>query len=216
MSGSRFPIGEKITGICENCRKSPFITLLIPLLIFLIAFIPRIIDLGTGLTIDERNWLVRGPRFIHWVSEGNFIQTYVSYHPGVTTNWLSGLFQEFFSQPGMDFSQTLSIARFPVALITSLGILLMYFLLKGLFHEKIAILATVLIALDPFYLAHSRLIHTDALVTTFMIISLLAFLLYLRKPDRIFLLMITGGFLGLAILTKQTAEMFNPVFPRNL
>ena len=211
MSGSTFPIGKKpigkkITGFCENCRKHPFITLIIPLLIFLIAFIPRIIDLGTGLTIDERNWLLRGPRFIHAVLEGNFIQTYVSYHPGVTTNWLSGLFMGFFSQPGMDFSQTLSIARFPVALVTSLGIILMYFLIKGLFHEKIAILASVLIALDPFYLAHSRFIHTDALVTTFMIISLLAFLLYLRKPDRIFFLMITGGFLGLAILTKQTAE----------
>ena len=39
-----------------------------------------------------------------------------------------------------------------------------------------ALLAAVLLALDPFYLAHSRVIHHDALATTFSIIALVAFL----------------------------------------
>jgi Dolichyl-phosphate-mannose-protein mannosyltransferase len=212
MIGIPFSPREKISEIRENCKKHPFISIIIPFLIFLLALIPRIIDLGTGVTIDEKLWIGRALLFIHAISQGDFIHTYLAIHPGVTTMWLSGLFMATFSRPGMDFPQVLSIARFPIALFTSLGILLMYFLLKDLFHEKIAILASVLIALDPFYLAHSRFIHVDALLTTFMTLSLLAFLLYIRKPDRKFFLIISGGFLGLALLTKQPAECLIPFF----
>jgi 4-amino-4-deoxy-L-arabinose transferase-like glycosyltransferase len=202
----------KICGILENCKNHPFITLIIPLIIFLLAFIPRITGLGTGLTTDENFWLQRAPSFINALIRGDFIHTYQSIHPGVMTMWFSGIFMKLFSQPGMDFPQFLSIARFPIALFTSLGILLMYFLLKELFDQHIAILASVLIALDPFYLAHSRVIHLDALVTTFMTLSLLTFMIYVRWPKKTFFLFFTGIFLGLALLTKQPAECLIPFF----
>jgi 4-amino-4-deoxy-L-arabinose transferase-like glycosyltransferase len=119
---------------------------------------------------------------------------------------------KLFLQPGMDFFQYLSVARFPVVLITSLGIVLMFFLMRGLVPEKTAFLASVLIALDPYYLAHSRFIHLDALVTTFIALSLLSFLVWVRQPQKTVFLVMTGGFLGFALLTKQPAECLIPFF----
>jgi 4-amino-4-deoxy-L-arabinose transferase-like glycosyltransferase len=212
MSKSFSDPGKIISPFVAKIRENPGMPLVIPVFIFFLAFIPRIIGLGTGFTTDENVWLIRAPSFINALLRGDFINTYLTYHPGVTTMWLSGIFMNFFLQPGMDFPQYLSVARFPVVLITSIGILLMYFLIKKLFHEYIALLASVLIALDPFYLAHSRFIHVDALVTTFMILSLLAFMVYLRWPMKTFFLIFTGIFLGLALLTKQPAECLIPFF----
>jgi 4-amino-4-deoxy-L-arabinose transferase-like glycosyltransferase len=112
----------------------------------------------------------------------------------------------------MDFPQYLSVARFPVVLVTSLGIVLMFFLMRGLVPEKTAILASVLIVMDPFYLAHSRFIHLDALVTTFIALSLLSFLVWVRQPQKPVFLVMTGVFLGCAFLTKQPAGCLIPFF----
>jgi 4-amino-4-deoxy-L-arabinose transferase-like glycosyltransferase len=86
------------------------------------------------------------------------------------------------------------------------------FLLRDLVPEKTAVLASVLIAMDPFYLAHSRFICTDALLTTFMALSLLSFLVWVRLPQKSVFLITAGGFLGFALLTKQPAECLIPFF----
>ena len=199
-------LGETISSTLNKFRENPVSFCIIPAIIFLLAFIPRAVDLETGLTVDELLWLTRAPHFIDALLQGNYSGTYVTIHPGVTVMWLSGVFMKLFLQPGMDFSQHLSVARFPVVLITSLGIVLMFFLLRGLVPEKTAILASVLIAMDPFYLAYSRFIHLDALVTTFMALSLLSFLIWVRQPQKSVFLVMVGGFLGFALLTKQPAE----------
>jgi 4-amino-4-deoxy-L-arabinose transferase-like glycosyltransferase len=204
--------GETISSALNKLRENPVMFCIIPAIIFLLAFIPRAVDLGTGLTVDETLWLRRAPEFIDALLKGNYSGTYIAIHPGVTVMWLSGVFMKLFLQPGMDFSQSLSVARFPVVLITSLGIVLMFFLLRDLVPEKTAILASVLIALDPFYLAHSRFIHVDALVTTFMALSLLSFLVWVRQPQKSVYLVMVGGFLGCALLTKQPAESLIPFF----
>lgn len=205
-------IRETISSTLNKMRENPISYCIIPAIIFLLAFIPRIVDLGTGLTIDEQEWLKRAPHFTEALLQGDYSGTYADIHPGVTVMWLSGFFMKLFLQPGMDFFQYLSIARLPVVLVTSLGIVLMFFLLRGLVPEKTAILASVLIALDPFYLAHSRFIHLDALVTTFIALSLLSFLVWVRQPQKTVFLAMAGGFLGFALLTKQPAESLIPFF----
>lgn len=205
-------IRQTIFSTLSNIRENPVSYCIIPVIIFLLAFIPRIVDLGTGLTTDEPAWLSRAPQFTDALLQGDFSGTYIKYHPGVTVMWLSGVFMKLFLQPGMDFSQYLSVARFPVVIVTSLGIVFMFFLLRCLVPEKTAILASVLIALDPFYLAHSRFIHLDALVTTFMVLSLLSFLVWVREPQKTVFLVMTGGFLGFALLTKLPAGCLIPFF----
>jgi len=205
-------IWEIISTFLNKFRENPVSFCILPAIIFLLAFIPRIVDLGTGLTTDEHFWFTRAPHFTDALLQGNYSGTYLTYHPGVTVMWLSGFFMKLFLQPGMDFPQFLSVARFPVVLITSIGIVLMFFLLRDLVPEKTAILASILIALDPFYLAHSRFIHLDALVTTFMALSLLSFLIWIRQPQKSVFLIMTGGFLGFALLTKQPAASLIPFF----
>ena len=205
-------LGETISTTLNKLRENPVSFCMIPAIIFFLAFIPRVVDLGTGLTVDEPLWLRRAPEFIDALLKGNYSGTYIAIHPGVTVMWLSGVFMKLFLRPGMDFPQYLSVARFPVVLITSLGIVLMFFLMRGLVPEKTAILASVLIAMDPFYLAYSRFIHLDALVTTFMALSLLSFLVWVRQPQKSVFLVMAGGFLGFALLTKQPAECLIPFF----
>jgi hypothetical protein len=60
-----------------------------------------------------------------------------------------------------------------------------YVLARRLFGHRAALLGALIIAFDPFYLAHSRVAHGDAPVTVFMGLSVLAFLVYLQgtSPD---------------------------------
>jgi len=204
--------GKILVSALARVRENPVSFGLIPAFLFLLAFIPRAVDLGTGLTTDELAWLSRAPHFISSLAQGNYSGTYAVIHPGVTVMWFSGICMKLFIRPGMDFPHSLSVARFPVVLITSLGIVLMFFLLRCLLPEKTALLASVLIALDPFYLAHSRFIHLDALVTTFMALSVLSFLVWIRRPQTSGFLLMAGGFLGIGLLTKQPAESLFPYF----
>lgn len=189
----------------EIAHKLTMLNVVVPILIFFIALIPRILDLDTGLTTDERLWLIRSPKFFEAVLEQDWIRTYQAPHPGVTTMWVSGLSMHLLRTAGMEFADVLSSGRLPIALITSGAILVAYILLAKIFNPKIALLSAVLIALDPFFIAHSRFIHLDAMLTVFMLLSVLSLLAYLNEPKKKYLLVATGFFTGLALLTKLPA-----------
>lgn len=170
--------------------------------IFLLCLSFRTMDLGTGLTTDEILWIDRAPSFIEAILSHQWDQTYKVPHPGVVTMWLSGISIKIFD--GSGFPEKLSFARAPTVMVTSLSIILIFYFIRVLFNTKIALLSATLISLDPFLLAHSRLIHLDAMLTTFMLLCLLSLMSFLKKPRKEFLIM-TGIFLGLAILTKMPA-----------
>ena len=107
-------------------------------------------------------------------------------------------------------SSDLLVARLSIALATSVMILGIFFLIHKLFNRTISLLSTLLIAFDPFYIAHSRLIHTDALVTSFMVLSVLGFLVYLEKGRMPFYAILSGISCGAACLTKTTASFLFP------
>ena len=66
--------------------------------------------------------------------------------------------------------------RLPVVVACALGIVLVYFLLRRLAGEATALLGAALLSLDPFMLAHSRVLQMDALLATGMTIAWLALL----------------------------------------
>ncbi|WP_209673790.1 phospholipid carrier-dependent glycosyltransferase [Methanolinea mesophila] len=177
----------------------------IPLFIFAIALIPRCVDLGTGLTADERLWLERAPEFFDAVQHQDWAGTYQAPHPGVTTMWIAGISMFLLRVPGMEFSDLLISGRLPVVLVTSVAVVIAYFLLKYIAGSKLAFLAAVFIALDPFFIAYSRFIHVDALLTAFMLLSVLSLLAYLKETEKQYLLAAAGFFAGLALLTKLPA-----------
>lgn len=197
---------------------------IIGVLLFLLALVPRAIGLNVFLTTDEPIWIRRTLSFFVALLERDYVGTAVHYKPGVTTLWsgVLGLTADYLCQtaawPGglADFLQAmlpaqpvsvdyLAFVRFPTVLLTSACVVGIYFFTEKLFNQGIALLSAILLALDPYYLAHSRVIHQDALMTSFMILSVLSFLVYLDRGRSRLYLILSGIMAGLAFLTKSPA-----------
>jgi hypothetical protein len=115
--------------------------------------------------------------------------------------------------------------RIVTTLVTGLLLLVMYKLSRLLLGRWPALLGVGLLALDPQFLAHSRLIHNEAPLALFMTLAGLSCLLWLRSIPPSFLdssggtvrrrswfwLLLTGLFTGLALLTKSTAVLLGPM-----
>jgi hypothetical protein len=192
-------------------------------ILFLLALVPRAVGLNVFLTTDEPIWIRQSLNFFTGLLERDYTKTFHYAQPGVTTMWSgviglwtkylltaqagSGGLAEFLkavpAQPvAVDY---LLFVRFPTVLLTSLCVVGVYFFVKKLFNPQIALLSALLLALDPYYLAHSRFIHQDALVTSFMTLSVLSFLVYLRQGRSWPYLVFSALMAGLAFLTKSPA-----------
>ena len=143
------------------------------LCIFLMALIPRISNLNAIITPDERRWVERSVAFFSALLQQDWAATFQEGHPGVTTMWTGTLslwgkyladqvrmpLLDYLSQVTTRPSVTveyLAPARLPTAILTALGIVLVFLLLRRLFDPLPALLAAILLALDPFYLATTR------------------------------------------------------------
>ncbi|MBK9713517.1 MAG: glycosyltransferase family 39 protein [Kouleothrix sp.] len=197
------------------------------LLVFLLALAPRALAVGRFLTIDEAyHWFERGRLFLRAIRGADWAATNLVGHPGVTTMWLgaSGFMTHYTlsawglaAWPDPDLLRVL--VRLPVALVTSLCVALSYALLRRLVPARLALLAALFWAGDPFLVAHSQILHVDALLTSFMTLALLAGLLAFRLDDsevagprlRWGMLIGSGGATGLALLTKSPSVVLAPM-----
>jgi hypothetical protein len=188
--------------------------------LFLLAFLPRAIyPVSRPL-----QWYFRSAEFLEATLRGDWAGTLFSEHPGVTVMWLSGAalwgwyaLQSLLglSPPtpleteGYAFADRVAVGVLPLALTVSLGIVWGWHLLRRLFGRRVAWLCALLWALDPFYLANSKVLHLDATLATLMLLSALWMLIYLREEKRKALL-ISAVLGGLAVLTKVTALFLIP------
>ncbi|MGH7767105.1 MAG: ArnT family glycosyltransferase, partial [Candidatus Binatia bacterium] len=179
--------------------------------------------MNSFLTVDEAyHWFERATLFLRALERSNFAATNLVGHPGVTTLWLGALgaaVHGSLADAGWittgDSALERVFFRLPVALVTSLCVALGYVLLKRLLGNRAALLAALLWATDPFLVAHSRLLHMDALLASFMNLSLLASFVALRFDDsgpglRWPMLVASAVAGGLALLTKSPAVMLAP------
>ncbi len=214
----------------------------------------RIPGLTTFLTADEaRSWFGRSIIFLDSLLHGNPANTapggtvaYIdavslSPAPGVTTMWAGslGIGLEYLRQmPGVplaDFLRHIPFdplnpamlvsLRLPGVLMAVLAVALTYWWSRPLLGRPGALLAAGFLALDPFYLSLSRVLGHDALVTTFMWLSLLALLRVVlsfefsvlsstptdhnsklkTQNSKLIWLLTSGAFGGLAFLSKYPA-----------
>ncbi len=112
--------------------------------------------------------------------------------------------------------------RVATALLVTALLLLFYALARRLFvpasgtqgsrngQGDVALLGALLLALDPFMLGYSRLMHIAAPLALLMLLAVLAWLLWLQESRKGWL-WLTGLFTGLAILTKTTALLLPPL-----
>jgi len=148
-------------------------------------------------------------------------------HPGVTTMWTGslGIFLRYLADgaPGPLFDYVLAVqtnpldprfiapTRLPTVVLTSLWVAAIYWLVWRLFADRrVALVAGLLLALDPFHAALSRVLHHDALSTTFMTLSLLMALIYWGRGESRRWLVASGVLAGLAFLSKSPALFLNP------
>jgi len=189
---------------------------LIAISLFLVAFIPRFLDLGTAIVADEQLWIRRSINFMRALFNLDLSGTFQTSHPGVTTMWLGSIFigikyLVFGRTTGEPSSSDFLFAsQLSIAIVTSLTIVVAYFMIRKIFNERIAIISGLLLALSPFYLAYSRIIHLDALLASFMTLSLLSFLIYMDRLENTKFLVMSGIFAGLAVLTKVPAFFLFP------
>jgi 4-amino-4-deoxy-L-arabinose transferase-like glycosyltransferase len=119
-------------------------------------------------------------------------------------------FQDLLTDMSAHLPEVLAATRYPTAILTSMGAVGLYFLVRPLFGQRAALMSAVLLALEPFYLALSRVIHHDALSTTFMALSLLSFMVHLRKHRSLLYLALSGLTAGLAFLSKSPSLFLVP------
>jgi 4-amino-4-deoxy-L-arabinose transferase-like glycosyltransferase len=164
--------------------------LLAAALLGLLALPPRVLGLADYFTTDEAyHWITRTERFSAAVAEGRWADTALTGHPGVTNMWLGSL--------GLWLERTLggtpaagppallthlAWLRLPGALLQTLLVPLAYLLLRRLVSPATALAAAALWACSPYLIAHSRLLHLDALLTSFVTLSLLLLLRVNHRP----------------------------------
>ncbi len=176
--------------------------------VVILAFVLRLIGLGSFMTADEPNWMLRSSEFWHKLfvnhdAGGTFITT----HPGVTAMWLIGTgetAQEKRLGIAVDTS-TLSHFHFsaalPIAVATSLLIGFISFCCMRLWGVWPGVMAGFLLAVEPYGVGMSQIAHLDALLAVFLLSAVCAFLVGARKQSTFFVL-IAGVLAGLAAGTK--------------
>jgi hypothetical protein len=209
-----------------------WLTWALPLAVFVLALTPRLLGLNVFLTADEDDQLRFATGFLTAVLAKNWAKAVLLGYPGVPTMALAGLglglryllhYWGWAPLPaaGPDLASTLrhvtdvpldyiQAARLPMVVAASLAVLGIYLLLCRLLDKRLALLAGLLIAFDPFFLANSRILHVDAPLAYFMFLSFLAFLLYLREV-RWYWLILSGVMGALATLSKTPGSILGPI-----
>jgi hypothetical protein len=212
----------------------------ISVVLFLLALVPRVVGLDIFITPDEPRWINRSASFLEAVLAGDFIRTiHVGETPGgVITKWCGsagmgvkylllrlqpsagteasrhadslGEFLRWLQDDPHNPLEVMVAVRWPIALITSCSVVGIYLLARELFAERVALLGAILLSMEPFYFALSRVLHLDALVTSFMALSILSLAICLRRNRLSPLLVFSGVTAGLGVATKVSALFLVP------
>jgi 4-amino-4-deoxy-L-arabinose transferase-like glycosyltransferase len=173
-------------------------------------------DLGKSANVDEALWLHdRIPKYWNALEALEFRKTSISDKPGITVALVSGAgllsepdpksWKDTTGNPAGTESFFFSF-RIPIVVFAALLLPLFYFLLERLVGRTRGMFAFALIALSPTTIGMTRIINPDALLWMFVPLSLIAFLVHIKRRH-IGYLLLSGVLLGLALLTKYVANI---------
>jgi hypothetical protein len=176
--------------------------------------------------VDEPLWTQnRIIKFWSNIKDREFYKTMISDKPGITVaiisgiglNWVNPKEYKDTEQDGVgienfkDVREMNFAMRLPIFLFNCLMLILFYVFLKKLFGNQVSLFSVILIGLSPILLGISTIINPDSLLWTFVPLSIICFLIYLRNEENKYLYL-SGFFLGLAILTKYVANILYVYF----
>jgi len=218
---------HSLSGSARDSRRpSRLLRWVLPLLLFALAFLARNVRLGSFSWPDEVTWTARSIAFYAGLSQGDLEATHQADHPGVVPMWgyggllslralLAGNLPELYTMTTerklVDIPDLLATEALWTVLLTSLTVVGIYLLLKRILDWRVGFLAGLLVALDPFYLVHSRVVHVDGILTSFMTLSALAVAVYMVHPERKRYLALSAVLAGLALATKSPALVLVPL-----
>ena len=193
-------------------------------LILVLFITSRLPNLGHDLfNTDVWKWKARIYDFGSGVFGLDFIKTIQKYHPGITLMWIGSIgvkIHNFYyetilkiSPPDNDVRVIFGlhfIQKLCIVVVIGLVLVSVYRVLNKLFGKKYAFLATALVSLEPFYVALTRVVHLEGLMTSFMLASYVWFYYFLTDTTQRKRLYISGIFTGLAILTKTSSLFLLP------
>ena len=195
-------------------------------LLFLLAVVARLVGVTLFITPDEDNWMRRTGNFAQGLRDGDLRRTYQSGHPGVTTMWVAllGTGPEVARLAGVTvqdhpvtrepgFMDLMVRARYGMIVANALLLIAIVALAWRLMGLWPAFLGGVILALDPFVVAHTQVVHVDGLSAGFMTVAMLAAGVYWWGGGRPGYLVLCGAATGLAILTKAPSLVLGLLVP---
>jgi 4-amino-4-deoxy-L-arabinose transferase-like glycosyltransferase len=218
-------LAKKKISASTSWADRPLARWLIPSLLVLVFLVARLPALGRFVTTDEALWLRRSANFYLALSTGDAKSAFQSPHPGAITQWAgaAGFWLRFpdYARVGTpeihdtdlltrmenrDITpmEVLSTARAALVLVHAGVFLAAWPFARRLLGPIAAIAGFALVALDPFLIAHQRLLHLDGLLASFMLLAVLAYVDFARHKNPLSLV-VSAIATGLAWLTKTPA-----------
>jgi len=216
----------------QSLRLSAIWYLLAAVALAAALWLPRGLALDRFVTADEHAWLARSGNFYHALARGDWGATFQRHHPGVTITWagtagflatypeyaadapgafgwLTEEIEPFLRAHGHDPVDLLAAGRAFAVLVITAALLAAFVMAVQLVGWPSALVGFGLIAFAPFHIGLSRLLHLDGLLSSFMLLALLAFLVFLQS-GRKYTLVISGVAAGLAWLTRSPGLFLVP------
>ncbi|GAB4566680.1 MAG: hypothetical protein Kow0047_18250 [Anaerolineae bacterium] len=204
-------------------------------IILLCALLPRLLDRSPFITWDELAWVYRSAHFLDALADGRWEKTYLTGHPGVTTMWSGALglavgrlnssavaegARQVAAAKAMHahdvallraLGPLLPTAQWPLATAVSLAIAGVFAILAQTIGVRAAAVGSLLLALSPFYIAHSRVLHTDALTATWALLAIVAAHASREGPRPLAWAALSGACAALAALSKTPGALVSIV-----
>lgn len=216
-----------------NQKRIPEIFVYILLVVIFLA--PRLPKVDSFVTLDEPSWLSQGANFYYALGQREFENTVYEYQPAVTTmtiisvamhiyfpefrgygqgylDYEKGRLDPFMREHGYDPLVLLKYSRLIQIFVLLVLFLFIYFLLQKLISKWLALFVLTFASFDPFWLSHARFMDHEAMLSSFVIISILSLTIYFTQEKKFIFLLISGVAAGFAQLTKSSSiAMLAPI-----
>jgi hypothetical protein len=185
----------------------------------LLIFVPRVADLGRFIGPDEEMRNRQSLDSFLAITEGRFGDVFSSDFGGTNLTWARTIAKvlQFLWLRLQGVAVSLSdVAKYgpafdplPGAIFDALIVLVTYWFARKLFDTKIAIVVTVILALDPYLLSESRILRTEAAFATFATLTMISLAAYSHTCQRHYLVW-SGFWAGWTIATKISGTILVP------
>ena len=193
-------------------------------LVFFLFLLSRLPSLGNDIfNTDVWKWKQRIYDFGSGVFYLDFAKTIQKYHPGVVLMWIGTIavkiynlyYKVFFRGLPQDNNITTVfelhfLQKLLIVFVIGIVLAITFYALRKIFGFRYAILAIIFISLEPFYIALTRVVHLEGLMTTFMLASFVWLYYFLQDTTKNKRLYLSAIFSGLAVLTKSSSLFLVP------